>query len=168
MLKSQNPDSIAKIKSVVGDVRELGLGLSLQEQQLLIDEVNVIFHIAASVRFDDSLTDAVIMNTRGTREVVKLALEMKNLDVLLHTSTTYCNTNHQVVEEKLYPAHADWEKTIEIAESVDKHVMNVLTQKYIDPLPNTYTFTKSLAEHVVHDMSSGKIPTVIYRPSIGE
>ena len=144
------------------------MGLNLQERQLLIDEVNMVFHGAASVRFDDSLTDAVIMNIRGTREVAKLALEMKNLDVLVHVSTTYCNTDRKVVEEKLHPAIADWEKTIEIVEKRNKHTMNVITEKYIHPQPNTYTFAKSLGEHVVYDLCDGKIPVVVYRPSIGE
>jgi fatty acyl-CoA reductase len=34
-------------------------------------------------------------------------------------------------------------------------------------LPNTYTFSKSLAEHVVKDLGED-LPVVIYRPSIGE
>ncbi|KAJ3639231.1 hypothetical protein Zmor_003911 [Zophobas morio] len=166
VLKSKNPDSLNKIKIVVGDVRELDLGLDLQERQMLIDQVNVVFHGAASVRFDDSLTDAVIMNTRGTREVAKLVLEMKNLDVFVHISTTYCNSDRKVVEERLYPAVAEWEKTIEIAENIDRHTLNVLTEKYIHPKPNTYTFAKSLGEHVVYDMCNGRIPLVVYRPSI--
>lgn len=33
--------------------------------------------------------------------------------------------------------------------------------------PNTYTFTKRLAEQVVNDYV-GTIPAVIFRPSIGE
>jgi len=33
--------------------------------------------------------------------------------------------------------------------------------------PNTYTFSKSLAEHVVKDLGED-IPVVIFRPSIGE
>ncbi|XP_063926620.1 fatty acyl-CoA reductase 1-like isoform X2 [Zophobas morio] len=166
VLKSKNPDSLNKIKIVVGDVRELDLGLDLHERQALIDEVNVVFHGAASVRFDDSLTDAVIMNTRGTREVAKLVLEMKNLDVFVHISTTYCNSDRKVVEERLYPAVAEWEKTIEIAENIDRHTLNVLAEKYIHPKPNTYIFAKSLGEHVVYDMCNGKIPLVVYRPSI--
>ena len=34
-------------------------------------------------------------------------------------------------------------------------------------LPNTYTFSKSLAEHVVKDLGED-LPVVIFRPSIGE
>ncbi|KAJ8973655.1 hypothetical protein NQ317_002929 [Molorchus minor] len=65
-------------------------------------------HAAASVRFDDFLKDAILLNTRGTRDVANLALEMENLAAFMHISTTYCNTDKQVVEEKIYPPHADW------------------------------------------------------------
>jgi len=34
-------------------------------------------------------------------------------------------------------------------------------------LPNTYTFSKSLAEHVVNDVGED-LPVVIFRPSISE
>ena len=59
-------------------------------------------------------------------------------------------------------------KSIEIVEKRNKHTMNVITEKYIHPQPNTYTFAKSLGEHVVYDLCDGKIPVVVYRPSIGE
>jgi len=58
--------------------------------------VNIVYHAAASVRFDDTLKDAIFLNTRGTREVAKLALETKNLEVFVHVSTTYCHTDKQV------------------------------------------------------------------------
>ncbi|RZC36968.1 NAD binding 4 domain containing protein, partial [Asbolus verrucosus] len=166
LVKAQNCDALQKIKVVTGDVAELNLGLSAEDRRLLIEEINIVFHSAASVRFDEPLSKAVFLNTRGTREVAWLALDMKNVEVLVHISTTYCNIDREVIKEQLYPAHADWEKTIEIAENVDKHTLNVLTSKYIHPLPNTYTFTKSLAEHVVHDLLAGKVPVVIFRPSI--
>lgn len=62
-------------------MRILGLGINTEDQQLLINEVSIIFHLAATVRFDDPLKDAVLMNTRGTRELVVLAKKMKNLKV---------------------------------------------------------------------------------------
>lgn len=166
-LKQEQPDALEKLKCIYGDVTLLNLGLSDEDMRILIEEVNVIFHGAASVRFDDHLTDAILMNTRGAREVANLALAMKNKPVFVHISTTYCNTDRKVIEEMIYPPHADWKKCIELAENVDSYTLDILTQKFIKPLPNTYTFTKSLAEHVVKDMCEGKIPTIIYRPSIG-
>lgn len=137
-------------------------------RKFLIDKTHAVFHGAASVRFDESLSDAVILNTRGTREVMFLALEMKKLQVLVHISTTYCNTDRKIIGEQLYPPHADWQSTIRMAESGDRRILNVLTKKCIHPLPNTYTFAKSLGEHVVYDLGNGKVPIIVFRPSIGE
>lgn len=134
---------------------------------MLVKEVDIVFHGAASVRFDDPLTSAIIMNTRGAREMALLALEMKKKPVFVHISTTYCNTDRKVIDEVIYPPFADWKKCIQLAEEMDSFTLDTLTQKFISPLPNTYTFTKSLAEHAVKDLCEGKIPTIIYRPSIG-
>lgn len=60
---------------------ELNLGISEKDEKILINEVNVFYHNAASIRFDDSLRNAVRMNTRGTREACKLALKMKHFEV---------------------------------------------------------------------------------------
>jgi hypothetical protein len=43
-----------------------------------------------------------------------------------------------------------------------RHIFRLLCK-----LPNTYTFSKSLAEHVVKDLGVD-LPVVIFRPSIGE
>jgi hypothetical protein len=58
-------------------------GLSIEDRKTLVDSVNIVFHAAASVRFDDPLKDAVIMNTRGTREMMLLARDMKRIEVNL-------------------------------------------------------------------------------------
>ena len=163
-LRKSNPSAFDKLVPIAGDVTELGLGLSTSDEKLM-ENVSIIFHSAASVRFDDSLTYAVLMNTRGTREMVKFAENLKNIKVMMHVSTTYCNTHHPVIEEEIYPALADWRKTIKIAENVDEDVVNILTPKYSSFMPNTYTFTKGLAEQVINDYKD-KVPLVLFRPSI--
>lgn len=67
----------------------------------------------------------------------------------------------------MYPPLCSWEDAIKVAETLDPHILNVLTPHYISPFPNTYTFSKRLGEGVVEDLCSGKIPTLILRPSIG-
>ncbi|KAJ8978355.1 hypothetical protein NQ317_002664 [Molorchus minor] len=165
-LKEKYPENLKKLVPILGDVVELDLGLNPDDRKLLIKEVNIVYHIAASVRFDDSLRHAVIMNVRGTREVIGLCKGMQNLDVLVHFSTTYCHTDKKTVDEIIYPPHADWQKTIEIVEKGDPFTLQVMGEKIIKPHPNTYTFSKSLAETVVQDLCDGQVPTVIFRPSI--
>ncbi|KAG5870931.1 hypothetical protein JTB14_019557 [Gonioctena quinquepunctata] len=165
-LKESDPDSLEKLTPINGDVTELRLGMSEEDRQLITNNAHIIIHSAASVRFDDDLKYSLILNVRGTREVVDLALEVKDLSVFVHISTTYCNTDKKVIEEKIYPPHADWKSSIELAERIDENILKAMSTKYIEPLPNTYTFAKSLGEHVVNDMCKGKIKTVIIRPSV--
>lgn len=86
--------------AVEGDVGVLGLGLSMETLEQL-KNVSVIFHSAASVRFDDILKSAIILNTRGTHEVIKLALTLDNLASFVHVSTTYCYPDLRFIDEKV-------------------------------------------------------------------
>ncbi|CAG9576943.1 unnamed protein product [Danaus chrysippus] len=165
-LRNEKPDIFEKkVFFIAGDVGELGLGISDEDRTLLINRVQIVFHVAASVRFNDSLKVAARLNLRGTREAIELAKEIRNLEAFVHVSTSYANTNRQCIDEIIYPASGNWRDTLEVIENVDEHTLNVLTPKYLDKLPNTYVFTKQLAEHVVNEQK-GKLPVVIMRPSI--
>ncbi|XP_030756881.1 putative fatty acyl-CoA reductase CG5065 [Sitophilus oryzae] len=167
LLKTKNPNILKKIIPIAGNVLETGLGLSKEDRQLLIEKVNIVIHSAASVRFDDFLKTAIFLNLRSTRDLALLALEMKNINVFLHISTAYCNVHGKViVEEKLYPAEADWREAVYVAENCNENIMNVLSLKCMDKFPNSYTYTKHLAEHCINDLLASKVATVIVRPTI--
>jgi fatty acyl-CoA reductase len=46
---------LEKLKIIKGDILEDGLGIDNSDQQELIDNVNIVFHSAASVRFGEFL-----------------------------------------------------------------------------------------------------------------
>lgn len=164
-LHSECPHTLAKMVAVNGDMMELGLGISAEDLELM-SNVSVVFHAAASVRFDDPLKEAILMNTRGTREVLRLTEKyFKQIRVIVHVSTTYCNPEQRIVEEQIYPPKSDWRTAIKVAEQLDADTINALTQKFTNAEPNTYTFTKGLAEQVVYEYRD-KLPLIIYRPSI--
>ncbi|XP_066990926.2 fatty acyl-CoA reductase 1 [Anabrus simplex] len=165
LLRTVQPDALNKIKLIRGNVAELGLGLSSEDRQLLQEHVHIIFNAAASVRFDDPLCKAILTNVRSTREVVDLALGMKNLQVLTHISTAYSNSQIFDIEEKIYPAPGDWQKFIKAAETLDPFLLDIITKRMLGKIPNTYVFTKSLAEHVINDHRH-LLPVVIHRPSV--
>ncbi len=115
-----------------GDITELGLGLSPEHQDLLRREVSVVYHVAASVRFDDPFQKAVFTNLRSTREVVRLARGMAGLKVLVHVSTAYCNSNQPVLGEQVYAQPLDWRQVIRWAEQLpadDVQAVNNLGHK---------------------------------------
>lgn len=166
VLRKENPDAFQKVIAVAGDIAEINLGLSNSDRQMLIENVDIIYHSAASVRFDDVLKDAIIFNVRSTREIVNLALETKHLSNFVYVSTTFCNCDRYVVEEEVYPAHANWKDAIRLAEECDEEILDAFSVSYIKPHINTYTFTKSMAENLVKDMCENKIPAIIVRPSV--
>ena len=163
-LRVFNPKFMDKLIPIEGDVTQLELGMSENDKNLM-KNVSIVYHSAASVRFDDSLKYAVLMNTRGTREVMEFATTLQNIKCVMHVSTTYSNLGHDSVKEEVYPDIADWQKTIEICEKMDENVLNLVTKKYIKFMPNTYVFSKNLAEHVSLHYKD-RLPVIVFRPSI--
>lgn len=163
-LKNRHPDIFKKLIPIAGDVAELKMGISEKDVERMRN-VSLIFHSAASVRFDDSLKYAVFMNTRGTREIMEFARGLKNIKAIMHVSTTYSHPELKTVGEVIHEPYVDWRKTIEISEKCDDDSMRVLTPLYTNFMPNTYTFTKALAEQIVDD-TKDELPLVLFRPSI--
>jgi len=163
---AEQPESFSKVVVVNGDIQERGMGLSQEDRTMLENNVSVIFHTAATVRFDDPLPYAVLMNTRGSYEITKLAENMKNLEVLQYVSTTYCNCNLDApaYDERVYPAYQDWRTVIQVAEN-DPVQLAIIKDQVLGGHPNTYTFSKSLAEQIMEEKGR-KIPIVILRPSV--
>lgn len=76
------PEEIfTKIILIEGDVSKLNLGISEEDRRILNEEVEIVFHVAATVRFDENLKSAILINTRGTRELCNLALKFQKLKV---------------------------------------------------------------------------------------
>lgn len=85
-----------------GDVSLPNLGLSPEDRNTLVQRVNIVFHSAATVRFDEPLKVAVNLNTKGTDLVIELCRNMKNLVSVIHVSTAYSNANRQEIKESIY------------------------------------------------------------------
>ncbi len=67
--------------AINGDCALAGLGLNLIDRQILITNVQLVFHAAATVRFDEKLKLAVSINVCGTQEVLELCTHMTKLEV---------------------------------------------------------------------------------------
>ncbi|XP_054280697.1 fatty acyl-CoA reductase wat-like isoform X2 [Macrosteles quadrilineatus] len=165
ILKGVSPKNKLKVVAVSGDCTLPGLGLSEIDRQTLISNVTVVFHVAATVRFDEELSSAISINVRGTKAILDLAREMPNLKSMVHVSTAYSQCHLQQIEEKFYPSAYNPEKLMRLAECVDKPYLDQLTPLLLKESPNTYVYTKAVAEEVVRTNSKG-LPVSIFRPSI--
>lgn len=81
ILRRQQPKFEEKVIAVAGDIALPDAGLNETDRQMLMGEVDVIFHCAATVRFDDSLRKSTDLNVRCVRDLLAMAKQMKQLKV---------------------------------------------------------------------------------------
>uniref|UniRef100_A0A2K6N634 Fatty acyl-CoA reductase n=1 Tax=Rhinopithecus bieti TaxID=61621 RepID=A0A2K6N634_RHIBE len=164
-LRDENPDFREKIIAINSELTQPKLSLSEEDKEVIIDSTNIIFHCAATVRFNENLRDAVQLNVIATRQLILLAQQMKNLEVFMHVSTAYAYCNRKHIDEVVYPPPVDPKKLIDSLEWMDDGLVNDITPKLIGDRPNTYIYTKALAEYVVQQ-EGAKLNVAIVRPSI--
>ncbi|XP_046683821.1 fatty acyl-CoA reductase wat-like isoform X2 [Homalodisca vitripennis] len=154
-----------KVEAIEGDCAVPGLGLSDQDRCLLVSKVHIIIHAAATVRFDERLSIAVDINVRGTREMLDLAREMPGLKAFVHVSTAFANCHLQQIEEKFYPPPTSCENLSQLTQCVQPDLLDQITPQILDKWPNTYVYTKSVAEDLVLRYSKG-LPVAVFRPAV--
>lgn len=166
-LMETKPKVIEKLVPVYGDISSVNLGLSAEDLEKVLVETNVVFHMAATVNFEAPLKTAVEMNLRGTQYVINMAKQMLQLHVMVHLSTAFCCCDQEVLREQVYGCDVDPKNLISCCDWMSEEAMDKLGKSLIPPHPNTYTFTKRLAEILVRDEYEN-LPIVIARPSIGK
>ncbi|ROL51612.1 Fatty acyl-CoA reductase 1 [Anabarilius grahami] len=164
-LREEQPDFAEKIVAVNSDLTQPDLDLSTKDQETLTGCVNMVFHCAATIRFNEPLKDAMQLNVLATQKMVSLAHRMKHLEVFIHVSTAYAHCDRELIEEVVYPPPVDYRKLIDTLEWMDDKLVSLITPKLLGERPNTYTYTKALAEHLVQQ-ECGNLNIAIVRPSI--
>ncbi|KAF0040911.1 hypothetical protein F2P81_006809 [Scophthalmus maximus] len=164
-LQDEQPGFAEKIVAVSSDLTLPELDLSKEDQSVLAEKVNIVFHCAATIRFNEPLKDAMQLNVLATQKMLALAHTMKHLEIFLHVSTAYANCDRELIEEVVYPPPVDYRRLIDTLDWMDDDLVSTLTPKLIGKRPNTYTYTKALAEYLVQQ-EAGDMNVAIIRPSI--
>lgn len=156
---------LKKIVAIESDMTADGLALNQSDRQLLIDDVNIVIHSAASVKFDAQLRENLRDNVYGTRSIVELADQMHHLEALVHVSTAYSNCHQRDIAEAILPLERDIDDACKAIEELPANLDEKQTAQFLESRPNTYTYTKAVAEHYVA-RKGNKLPIAIVRPSI--
>lgn len=163
-LKEENKaDLLDKLIPVAGDVGEENLGLSSADRLTLVEEVQIVFHSAATLDFDADLKSTTNCNLLGTRRVVELCQEIRDLKAMVHVSSAYVNSYLLEAEELVYPPPYDVNELLRLVKTLDDATLKAETANILKDHPNSYTFTKHLAEH---EVKNGRLPAAIVRPSM--
>lgn len=167
LLKQQSKEIFNKLVPIEGDVSEENLGISPENRAILVKNVNIVLHSAATLDFHESLKPTVQTNLLGTRRIMELCKQINHLDAMIHVSSAYVNSYLLECEEILYPAPDDVEKIINLALTLNDEALLEIQPTVLGNHPNTYTFTKHFAEHEVNNCAS-KFPCGIVRPSMSK
>ncbi|KAI8433391.1 hypothetical protein MSG28_015431 [Choristoneura fumiferana] len=89
----------------------------------------------------------------------------KVASVFIHVSTAYSNSHLFNVEERFYPCEASCDELERAVDKLTDEQINKMLPTILGSWPNTYTFTKALAEKELR-ASAGNLPLGIFRPAI--
>ncbi len=157
-------DWIKDVVVIEGTLEQSGLDLE-QLQEELSREITHIIHAAASVSFELPIADAARSNIVTALNVLEFAKGCTRLERMVWVSTAYV-TPHPgrgtSVREALAPLPAPAAELFEAIRSGKVSERELLS---VSGHPNTYTLTKSMAEHLLL-ARRGDVPLTIVRPSI--
>ncbi|CAH2101937.1 unnamed protein product [Euphydryas editha] len=164
IIRQQNPSQLDKLLVIEGDVAQPGLGIATEYLKQL-QEVSIVFHSAATLKFDEALSAAVDQNVLSVLRLMDICDTLPNLQAFVHVSTAYSNPERYVVDEKVYPSPVSLSRLLALVDVVPAPMLASITPQYIKPKPNTYTFTKAMAEEAIRSRASS-YPVAIFRPTI--
>lgn len=101
-LKKSHPDFLQRIKMIPGNLILENMGVSDEHWRILHEEVQIVIHCAATVRFDQHLRTAYQINVRATRDLILNARKMEKLESFVHVSTAYSNCPRYEIDEQVY------------------------------------------------------------------
>lgn len=161
-----------KIIPILGDIRQPLLGICERDLNFLCARVNIIINSAASVKFTEPVNQSTQVNVMSLDELLKIAMRMVKLRAFVHVSTCYANCERNIIEEKLYESPIEPDELIERVKKIgndsdESKELEKLLPKY--NRPNSYTFTKTIAESLLNKRSKSLesgVKVCIVRPSI--
>lgn len=81
LIRHENPKILNKIKAFDGNVSSVNFGLNDNDFDELLNDVSIVIHAAATVRFNEPLKLAVEMNVLPVIKLIEMCQMMKNLEV---------------------------------------------------------------------------------------
>lgn len=167
--KKKIQSQLDKIKVISGDITMPKLGISDSDLNLLSENVSIVIHSAATVKFNEPLKTAVDNNLVSVEHLLQVINKLSKLDALVHVSTAYSNCDLNEVSEKLYDPPIEPQKLIDMSKWMDSQLFEGISDNLLGKRPNTYTYTKACAESMLQaglNKLNRQLPTAIVRPSI--
>ncbi len=159
------PDWTSNVAVVEGQLERPDLDLNQPVRDEITGRVTHVLHAAAAIAFDLTLPEAARSNVAASLHMLELARSCSRLHKFVCVSTAYVSPHPDEgtpIEERLAPLPRPAEaiyRSILDGTAVESDLLSQSGHT------NTYTLTKSLAEHLLV-AQCGAVPLAIVRPSI--
>uniref|UniRef100_A0A182UUQ0 Fatty acyl-CoA reductase n=1 Tax=Anopheles merus TaxID=30066 RepID=A0A182UUQ0_ANOME len=140
---------------------------SSDHQRLLAAQVEIVFNVMASVKFNEDIETALDTNVLSSRKLFLLAQQLPHIRSIVHVSTFYSNCHRTHIEERIYEElpFGGFENILALFRHLTPKEKDQLKPIILGPMPNSYTFSKRCAEVMIQQQFSG-LPIAIFRPPI--
>lgn len=129
-IQKTKPEQMRKLIGLSGDITLENFGLTKSQHDLLINEVEIVFHVAATLKLEAILKDAIDMNTIGTASMLRLAKSMKNLRAFIHLSTAFCHVDKDELGERIFDSSEDPNEVMRLTKWLKPDALELVTPKY--------------------------------------
>ncbi|XP_019564158.3 fatty acyl-CoA reductase wat-like [Aedes albopictus] len=156
---------VSRVQAIEMDMTRPDLGLNEETRRCLIEEVNVVFQLAALVNFMTPLDRILKENVQYNLHLYGLMRHMKNLRVAMHVSTMFSNCDRKVILEKVYSdvGFGGYDSIVELLNKLDQPEKEAVAPIIIGKHPNNYTFSKKCIESKLQQ-EFFNMPIGIFRP----
>ena len=115
-------DAESRIKLYRGDITQRDCGLSSADLDELSGKVELFYHLAALVKFDEDLRDELFaINYGGTQHALELAKKL-TVSKFFYVSTAYTMGKHSYGVEELYPPEVKGHNPYEDSKIKSEHL----------------------------------------------
>ncbi|KAK9879060.1 hypothetical protein WA026_003875 [Henosepilachna vigintioctopunctata] len=164
-LKKENPKFRQQVEIIPGDLLLPHLGMSEGSIRKFKENVNIVIHCGASVRFDQMIREATYANVRSVKHLIEFSKEARGLQSFLYISTAYSHCPQELIKEEFYQPPIQHNALIQLVDILDRETLEKITPILLGEWPNTYSYTKAVAESLIQ-LEGGCLPIAIVRPSI--
>ncbi|WP_261129842.1 SDR family oxidoreductase [Bacillus sp. Marseille-Q3570] len=113
-----------RIHLVQGDITTPACGLAAKDIESLSGKMDVVYHLAALVKFEEELRDDLFkINYEGTKNILDLAVKM-GARKFLYVSTAYTVGKRTLGIEALYDSNDEYNNPYEESKVLSEHLVN--------------------------------------------
>ncbi|CAG7831299.1 unnamed protein product, partial [Allacma fusca] len=161
-VSKDKPVILDNIFCLQGDLTLPNCGFNQETMELLRD-VEIVIHCAAAITFNMALPKVMKVNVGGTYNVLTVATQMRNVKAFVYVSTAFCMHHETILDEKVYKANIEPLEALKAFQNMPADWLQSVTSGILKEEPNTYSYSKHMAEMLVESFQD-QLPVCVVRP----